>query len=756
MADDISKINKGAMDAAVENFKLEKERVTMQRVALENQKKVTEQQKELSKETEGIQGKFASLVDNLSKVNADMAISAARQKQSNKDTFESIITMRQVNKVTKDLEKDGQLIAATKRLTDAKQKQAEEIEKDGEIYAARNRIEQIRLEQSKEGANRVALEEERNRLQSDIDSRTTTIKAMHLKDIEEAQESELKARERGEQLLKQAGKAEGYNKFSDGLKELSGGIIDVAGTLDTAVTKVNALGDVIGGIASPFISGAKGLYNFGGRISNALKGESDSKEELSKKTKNLAQTVAESDRIQKKGNKSLVKTIANFGMFGILALALMYAFQKLKDASEGFSNFLNRWGFGSDNKTENQMPLANQLKIDYAIDMKGARSQADKDRITEIYKEKYKAMLFKQDKRVAELEEEEFNKLLDQTMSTSATYLTYKSNAAINSALTKISTPTPNPPVITAQNNPQIPTKKDGTPDQRTKEYKDAKKNLKPKSNVWDGLKRGAAWTALTPAEKLTKWVGRGGVVVTAGMTGMEIWDEISFAGDMQAALDEMMFPEDGSPSPIDAQTYMRVSAMIDRNMYEQLATKVASTGLGLATTAGTFTALQAPMAAAAPYTLGGSYLIGGGISALAGGAVYLGTEMFGDYIFDTDDKLMEFVANRNLTDMDYSDPVLTEKMYEVIKNEADAFISDENLKLNDLTEEQLRDKVVITDEMKRQMRMNILQNPLNSPSIHGMLLNQNNQSINFGSSQATSPSAEVCNIRDYPPGWTP
>ena len=184
MADDISKINKGAMDAAVENFKLEKERVAMQRIALENQKKVTEQQKDLSKETEGIQGKFASLVDNLSKVNADMAISAARQKQSNKDTFESIITMRQVNKVTKDLEKDGQLIAATKRLTDAKQKQAEEIEKDGEIYAARNRIEEIRLEQSKEGANRVALEEERNRLQSDIDSRTTTIKAMHLKDIE--------------------------------------------------------------------------------------------------------------------------------------------------------------------------------------------------------------------------------------------------------------------------------------------------------------------------------------------------------------------------------------------------------------------------------------------------------------------------------------------------------------------------------------------------------------------------------------------
>ena len=106
MADDTGKIQKGAMDAAVQAFKLEKERVSQQRIALENQKEVTKQTKELSQETEGIQGKFASLVDNLSKVNASMAIAAARQKQSNKGTFESIITMRQVNKVTKDLEKD--------------------------------------------------------------------------------------------------------------------------------------------------------------------------------------------------------------------------------------------------------------------------------------------------------------------------------------------------------------------------------------------------------------------------------------------------------------------------------------------------------------------------------------------------------------------------------------------------------------------------------------------------------------------------
>lgn len=755
MADDISKINKGAMDAAVENFKLEKERVAMQRIALENQKKVTEQQKDLSKETEGIQGKFASLVDNLSKVNADMAISAARQKQSNKDTFESIITMRQVNKVTKDLEKDGQLIAATKRLTDAKQKQAEEIEKDGEIYAARNRIEEIRLEQSKEGANRVALEEERNRLQSDIDSRTTTIKAMHLKDIEEAQESELKARERGEQLLKQAGKAEGYNKFSDGLKELSGGIIDVAGTLDTAVKKVNALGDVIGGIMSPFISGAKGIYNFGGKLSSAMRGEADTKDELSKKTKSLAETVADSDRIQKKGNKSLVKTIANFGMFGILALALMYAFYKLKEASEGFSNFLNRWGFGSSDNTPNQKQAFDQLKIDYAIDMKGATTQGDKDRITKDYEEKVKAMLYKQDERVKELEEEDFDKLVDKTMSASATYMTYKSNAAINTTLNNLKTPTPQP-VITAESNPNLKTKNDGTPDKRTKEYKEAKKNLKPKSNVWDGLKKGATWATLTPAEKLSKWLGRGGIVVTAGMAGKDIWDEISMADDLQGALDEMMFPADGSASPIDAETYMRISAMIDRNMYEQLATQVAATGVGLGVGTGTFAALQGPMALAAPYTLGGSYLIGGGISMLAGGGAYLGTEMFGDWLFDTDDKLYDFIANQNLTDMDFSDAELSAKYYEMIKNEADSFISDGNLKLNDLTEEQLRDKVVITDEMRRQMRMNIIKDPLYRPNMTSMLLNQNNQSINFGSSQATSPSAEVCNIRDYPPGWTP
>ena len=754
MADDTSKINKGAMDAAVEAFKLEKERVSQQRIALENQKEVTKQTKELSQETEGIQGKFASLVDNLSKVNASMAISAARQKQSNKDTFESIITMRQVNKVTKDLEKDGQLIAATKRLKDAKQKQAEEIEKDGEIYAAKNRIEKIKLEQAEEGANRVALEEERSKLQSEIDSRTTTIKAMHLKDIEDAQESELKAIERGEQLLKQAGKAEGYNKFSDGLKELSGGIIDIAGTLDTAVTKVNALGDVLGGIASPFISAGKGIYNFGGRVSAAMRGEADSKDELSKKTKSLAETVADSDRIQKKGNKSLVKTIANFGMFGVLALALMYAFYKLKDASEGFSNFLNRWGFGESDNTPSQKQIHDQLKIDYAIDMKGAKTQADKDRITEAYKEKYKAMLYKQDERVKDLEEEDFDKLVDKTMSASATYLTYKTNAAINRQLVNIKTPTP-PPVVPA-GNPNIPTKTDGTYDKRTKEYKDAKKNLKPKSNVWDGLKKGAAWASLTPAEKLSKWLGRGGLVVTAGMAGKDIWDEISFADDMQGALDEMMFPSDGSASPIDAETYMRVSAMIDRNMYEQLATQVASTGVGLSVGAGTYTALQVPMAATAPYTFGGSYLIGGGISMLTGGAAYLGTEMLGDWIFDTDDKLMDFIANQNLTDIDYSDPKLAQKHYEMIKNEADAFINDGNLKLNDLTEDQLRNKVVITDEMRAQMRMNLLTNPLPTSSLHGILLNQNNQSINFGSSQATSPSAEVCNIRDYPPGWSP
>jgi len=755
MADDTSKINKGAMDAAVEAFKLEKQRVSMQRIALENQKEVTKQTKELSQETEGIQGKFASLVDNLSKVNASMAISAARQKQSNKDTFESIITMRQVNKVTKDLEKDGQLIAATKRLKDAKQKQAEEIEKDGEIYAAKNRIEKIRLEQAEEGANRVALEEERNKLQSEIDSRTTTIKAMHLKDIEDAQESELKAIERGEQLLKQAGKAEGYNKFSDGLKELSGGIIDIAGTLDTAVTKVNALGDVLSGIASPFISAGKGIYNFGGRVSAAMRGEADSKDELSKKTKSLAETVADSDRIQKRGNKSLVKTIANFGMFGVIALALMYAFYKLKDSIEPLSNMLNRWGFGDSDNEPSQKQAFDQLQIDYSIDMKTATTQADKDRITEAYKEKVKAMLYKQDKRVQDLEEDEFNKLLDQTMSASATYLTYKTNAAINRQLVNIKTPNA-PAPITADTHPDLKTKNDGTPDKRTKEFKDAQKKLNQKPNAWSSLKRGAAWAALTPAEKLSKWLGRGGIVVTAGMTGMEIWDEIGFSDDMQGALDEMMFPEDGSASPIDAETYMRVSAMIDRNMYEKIATKVTSTAVGAGVGGGTWLALQAPMAAAAPYTLGGSYVLGGGASLIMGGLGYVGTEMFGDWIFDTDEKLLDFIANQNLTDIDYSDPDLARRHYEIIKNEADAFISDGNLKLNDLTEEQLREKVIFTDEMKQQLLNHQMTNPLYSPNMYSTLLNQNNQSINFGSSQATSPSAEVCNIRDYPPGWTP
>lgn len=759
MADDTGKIQKGAMDAAVQAFKLEKERVSQQRIALENQKEVTKQTKELSQETEGIQGKFASLVDNLSKVNASMAIAAARQKQSNKGTFESIITMRQVNKVTKDLEKDGQLIAATKRLTDAKQKQAEEIEKDGEIYAARNRIEQIKLDQEKEGVNRIALEEEKTKLISDISSRETTIKAMHLKDIEEAQESELKAIERGEGLLKQAGKAEGYNKFSDGLKELSGGIIDVAGTLDMGVTKITAFADVVSGIASPIISAGKGIYNFGGRISAAMRGEADTKEELAEKTKGLSDTVLKSDKIHKKGNKNLIKTIAQFGAFGIIALALFVAFQKLKDASEGFTNFLNRWGFGESDNEPSQKQLSDQLQIDYAIDMEGARTQADKDRITAAYQEKFKAMLFKQDKRIAELKEDEIMQKVDTAMMQSSTYLTYKTNAALQAKLAANAAVNLNAkPPITAQTNPEIPRTNNNTPDKRTKAYKNALKNNRaPGAFSLEGLKKTATWATLSPAEKLTRWMGRGGVVVSVGMTGKQIYDEINFADDMQGALDELMFPSDGSPSKIDAETYFRTSAMIDRNMYEQIATQVTAAGLGAAASTYTFGALQAPMAAYAGPTLGGSYVVGGGASLIAGGVVYVGTSLFGDWFFDTDEQLLKFIANKNMTDIDYNDPDLAQKHYEMMLNEADSFISSGNLKLNELTNEELANKFVMTDEMKAEYKK-LSMKQLLSPNGNLLLspITNNNQSINFGSSQATSPSAEVCNIRDYPPGWTP
>jgi len=682
MADDTNKIQKQLRDAHIEALKMEKERIAAQRIALKNQEEINKSNREVEEATKNLQGNFKNLVKDLAKVNKDVAISAANVRTGANKTFEDIITFRKRSKLTSDLKNDPILISATQAIVEAKKKQAKEIEEDTEIFAAKNRIEKIQLEQAKKGSDRVALEEERTKLQSDIDGRVTTIKALHVKDIEEATEREKRVRDNIDTQLEKAGKAENYNKWSNGIKELSGGLIDVAGTLDTGVQKINAFKDVISGSLAPFKKGFDGVKNMAGKLSATMRGESEEKEGLGDSVKKLTSEVDENARKQKKGTSVVGKLIKNLGVFGIIIAGLAFVFMKLKDSSERLQKFLSRWGWGEDDNEKSQAQAFENLKSKYAIDMAGALDDNEKNRLTQNYRAQLEALYIKQDQRWKDLSEDERKKRLDTGMALSSTYVSHKANLASKLALKS------NPANSFNEARKQaLKAERNNIGQYKTKDSltQNLRKNLNPFEktptanqnanafrNSMKALKEGAKWKSMSVGQKLALWAKRGGTVASVYFTGDQILDHLNQADDMNAALEDLMFPDEG-PAQIHPHQYMIMRQLIKNNKIEKIATEVTAASAALYAGGHTLN-VTSKLATGATVASGGTgalpaYAAAGLASILAGGFTYLAVAGFGDYIFNSDDKLIAML-NENGEWQDFDDPEAANAKAEEIKKE--------------------------------------------------------------------------------------
>tara|TARA_B100000073_G_scaffold236889_1_gene198240 strand:- start:423 stop:2627 length:2205 start_codon:yes stop_codon:yes gene_type:complete len=660
--------DKNLFDEQVKVFRLEKEKVAQQRAILEQQRKSLEKQKEVNEAFSGmgekVTGEFASVVSKLAKVNKDMAISVINQKKSTEGTFEAFLTNRKFVNKSKEIANDPELNRISQLLEQAKFDQQKEIEKNTEIFQKRNEIEKLALERdkSKDTDKRTELQEKIRKEESEIQSIETNIKDIHVDRIEKLQEEEEEVRKKLNQELEKSQKSEGYSKFTDGIKELSGGMIDIGDILDTGVKKIEALGNVAQGLMTPFVKVKDGIMNTSRSIISAMKGETDDKDELADKTKKLSETVAEGTRTNKKENKNLIGRMLKLG---IVTIALIAAFMFLREKFQAFADWWDSW-FGK--KTPSQKVNFDNRTAAFEKAMRGAITQERKDELLDDYEKDVKAYLESQGQRIDELDDRKRAEMINQT---AGAYFVAQRQIS-NNMKARIGTGTIIDDVKVAVEETDTRPNRKTDPSKKDQRYKN-------RATVGDKIKAGSTTAATSTGNRLFSWANKwGGKIawpVATVLTGKQIYDALVMADDVEAEL--IRLAEEGQ---ITQQQFYAAIPLVERMRIDKGFTEpITSLAAGGIAAAYTHTATQGLYAGG--WTTGwipplASLVVGGGTSML--------TSMGLDWWNDSDEKLFELLNNAD-SGIDLNDPDMARKHYEEMNKKYEELTG---VKLYELTPE--------------------------------------------------------------------
>lgn len=265
--------------------------------------------KELAKAQKDLNKKFTELTTRMGEVNGTLAKEAANLRKSSRDTFQGMLNARKLAKVSEAIANDMQLQQLGKHIDnlnednkelqkahdDIIKEREDSLKTDESLNTKREQLEALQtnldtdIYTSKKAEK--AAQKRANELQAQITKETTDIQSIYAKDIETAalelkQSEEVLKEQRKLQeermemysdQLKDASKDGNFSKFSDGLKELSGGTIDLGDSFDNVVKKFNAIKNVveslgnfgkalnglkdgIGSVAKDAMSMGKGLF----------------------------------------------------------------------------------------------------------------------------------------------------------------------------------------------------------------------------------------------------------------------------------------------------------------------------------------------------------------------------------------------------------------------------------------------------------------------------------------------------------------
>jgi outer membrane lipoprotein SlyB/DNA-binding ferritin-like protein len=281
---------------------------------------------------------FQKVIEEIKNVNVEVAETAANLRKSSKDTFSGALASRKLLKVQRELANDPELKKVSEDLKTVYEEQRRALEvarkKDAELISAqedRLKLEAQLRKLSVDGArdekgkfmSQAKILEERTRISKElsdknkeVEEREQKIKDTFNNDIEKLSKEEERVRSNATAKLEKASKTEGFDNFADGLKELTGGMLDIAKPLDMMVKKWNAVGQLANGVKSGFNAIKEGGNNLVTKLMGVGEETEDNQEKTNKVSDKLLKGREKGDKKHLKEQEKVTGKLS--GIFGSL------------------------------------------------------------------------------------------------------------------------------------------------------------------------------------------------------------------------------------------------------------------------------------------------------------------------------------------------------------------------------------------------------------------------------------------------------
>ena len=303
--------------------------------------------------------KTRQLVDTINSINKGLGDQVKTIAERQKDDFQAALNARAFKKQVNAMLKDDSFVRMSAAVTQAEEtlkrseeKLKERLEKDRSLTMLRRYSDQIENQLENDRltlAQKSELQKKFNENAEKISTREQEVREGFTKIIEKNQEKYQqlsaeyeKEEERRIDNLKKLSDSGKFTTFSDSIKELSGGLLDIGGAFDDATKKFNAAKNLLGTLATPFTWTTKKVFGLGKEVDDA----SDDLKKNTRLRKRNNRELATANTRMKLFNLSLLGGIAKFALMGTAIFALV----KFLDDKFGI--------FGSPEKVEDVTDVA--------------------------------------------------------------------------------------------------------------------------------------------------------------------------------------------------------------------------------------------------------------------------------------------------------------------------------------------------------------------------------------------------------------
>ena len=627
----------------------------------EYNKKILESGREIQKSTDSLRTPFKQLVGRIKETNEEFAKIAADNIGQTQDTWKGLITQGKKERLIRAQENDKKFKSASAAVKKQEENQAlletrkQQLEEEyitnrekllkADVYGKDSlralNEDKLVLENkynNATNANKIKIAKDLEELSTTISTResniTKTLDSQKDREVEEidnrVKQEQLATRKQRKYIdktnaelefqLDKASKTENYDKFTKGIKTLTGGMVDISGVLDPVAEQLGALRDVTSVLATPFKAGLSKIGDF----------FKEEKEELSESNEEFMDKNEES---QKKSDKSLTGWIKKLGVSGVLMLALVAAivatiakFGDLDKALNKFGNFLKTL---TGNKDDDARDALTDLTETFKEEFKNAKTKEEQDALVNQFKIDQDKLLTQQRNRVDQVGmQDKMNLAGDAALISANSRLGYNATTGVMNV--KDGFDNPKPSVV----NP-----KTGNVDGR----------MKGNKTFWKRFKSAASRT-VTP-KKMFKAVNPATQIIGAGLTAQEIMDELDNIETARGKIEYL-----NANNLLTEEEYE--NALIDLEQMEKEA-YVKPTAMGIVAGVGSL-------------LIGGALALTGvgtapGIAIAAGGAALLAgtTGIITDMSMTGDDKIYELLERKGIN----IDPDVAADNLEIMEN---------------------------------------------------------------------------------------